>query len=165
MLLVRAQSALSVEISFSCRLFMNVHGQRADLLVIHELFYCPVVLLCIPFSFCLLIEGGMEGLYLRTLSLFLYAEAACPGRGRQASRRRCKGSPLEGGPTRQRGVVDVTTERGPKGRVQLERQQKCLLLVIGVSVACLLFVVLFCLWQRPSTGIDALGGVAGLAQM
>lgn len=157
MLLVRAQIALSVEISFSCRLFMNVHGQRADLLVIHELFYCRVVLLCISFSFCLLIEGGMEGLYLRILFLFLYAEAACPGRGRQASRRRCKGSPLEGGPTRQRGVVDVTTERGPKGRVQLERQQECLLFVV-----CCLFVVLFvatakhrggCLWWSGGLGV------------
>lgn len=43
---------------------MNVHGWRADLLVIYELFYCRVVSLCISFSFCLLIEGGMEGLYI-----------------------------------------------------------------------------------------------------
>ena len=68
--IVRAKITLSVEVSFSCRLFMNVHGQRASLLVIHELFYCRVVSLCISFSFCLLIEGGMEGLYLRTLFLF-----------------------------------------------------------------------------------------------
>ena len=71
MLLVRAQIALSVEVSFSCRLFMNVHGQRASLLVIHELFYCRVVFLCISFSFCLLIEGGMEGLYLSSLFCFV----------------------------------------------------------------------------------------------
>lgn len=49
---------------------MNVHGQRASLLVIHELFYCRVVSLCISFSFCLLIEGGIEGLYLSSLFLF-----------------------------------------------------------------------------------------------
>lgn len=57
---------------------MNVHGQRASLLVIHELFYCRVVSLCISFSFCLLIEGGMEGLYLSSLFFVLFVTLSSP---------------------------------------------------------------------------------------